>query len=122
MSPWWLILIVPLSMGVGLALGGLLGASKRADEISEAMARAMEKKPPEAVTLTVTRYIPADMVMEKIFEADRKTAEAWLAVSMGQTLGPELVPYAEMRSVYRKETDDYQVTARVRVVPWEARK
>lgn len=117
MSAWWLVLIIPLCMAGGLALGAVLNAARRADQISEA-----DPKPPAPVTVTVTRYIPADMVMEKIFEADKKTAEAWLAVSMGQTLGPELVPYAHMRSVYRKTTDDYQVTAWVQVIPWKVRK
>lgn len=118
MSAWWLVLIIPISVLAGVVLAALLAAGKEADRISEAMA----SRQPEPVTVKVTRYIPQDLWMEKILEKDVKGANAWLAISMGQMLGPELAPYTTVKALYRPETQDYQVTAWVRVVPREGRK
>ena len=64
MSPWWLVLIIPISVLAGVVLAAMLAAGKEADRISEAMA----SRPPEPVTVKVTRYIPQDLWMEKILE------------------------------------------------------
>ena len=84
MSAWWLVLIIPISVAAGVVLAAMLAAGKEADRISEAMAI----RPPEPVTVKVTRYIPQDLWMEKILEKDVKAANTWLAISMGQMLGP----------------------------------
>lgn len=122
MSAWWLILIVPLSMASGLALGGLLGAAKRADQISEAVVRAMEKKPPEAaVTVRARRDIPEDVWMEKIMTTDAKTAKAWLQLSMAQQLASETAPHVAVGYVFDNKTRTYKIFADLQVVPLEAR-
>lgn len=118
MSPWWLVLIIPISVLAGVVLAALLAAGKDADRISEAMA----SRPPEPVTVKVTRYIPRDLWMEKILASDVKGANAWLVISMGQMLGPQLAPHTTVKALYRPEQADYQVTAWVRVVPREGRK
>ena len=118
MSPWWLVLIIPISVAAGVVLAAMLAAGKEADRISEAMARQQ----PEPVTVKVTRYIPQDLWMNKILEQDVKGANAWLAISMGQMLGPQLAPHTTVKALYRPEQADYQVTAWVRVVPREGRK
>lgn len=118
MSPWWLVLIIPISVAAGVVLAAMLAAGKEADRISEAMAG----RPPEPVLVKVTRYIPQDLWMEKILEKDVKGANAWLDISMGQMLGPQLAPHTTVKALYRPETQDYQVTAWVRVVPKEGRR
>ena len=118
MSPLWLVLIIPISVLAGVVLAALLAAGKEADRISEAMA----SRPPEPVTVKVTRYIPQDLWMNKILEQDVKGANTWLAISMGQMLGPQLAPHTTVKALYRPEQADYQVTAWVRVVPREGRK
>lgn len=117
MSAWWLVLIIPLCMAAGTAIAQM--AWKRA-----AAQIAADERPKTAapVLVKVTRYIPQDLWMEKILEKDVKGANAWLAISMGQMLGPELAPHTTVKALYRPETQDYQVTAWVWVVPREGRK
>ena len=116
MSPWWLVLIIPISGAAGYALAAVLSEAKKADRELE---KAAEPKP---VTVKVTRYIPQDLWMEKVLALDVKGANAWLAISMGQMLGPELAPHTTVMAQYRPKENDYQVTAWVRVFPREARK
>ena len=116
MSPWWLVLIIPISVLAGVVLAAMLAAGKQADEQTPPPAQ------PKGEIVRVTRYIPKDVWMNRILDTDVKTANAQLAVSMGQMLGPELAPYTTIRSLYRPETQDYQVTAWVRVVPKEGRR
>ncbi len=78
--------------------------------------------PPAPVLVKVTRYIPQDLWMEKILEKDVKGANAWLAISMGQMLGPELAPHTTVKALYRPEQADYQVTAWVWVAPKNERR
>lgn len=118
MSPWWLVLIIPISVLAGVVLAAMLAAGKEADRISEAMA----SRPPEPVTVKVTRYIPQELWMEKILEEDVKGANTWLAISMGQMLGAQLAPHTTIRTLYRQDQKDYQVTAWVRVLPREGRR
>lgn len=117
MNPWWLVLIVPLCMAAGAAIAQT--AWKRA-----AARIAADERPKTAapVLVKVTRYIPQDLWMEKILEKDVKGANAWLAISMGQMLGPQLAPHTTVKALYRQDQKDYQVTAWVRVVPKDGRK
>lgn len=116
MNAWWLVLIIPISVTAGAALAQIL------DRRKAAAAAEAKAAPPEPVTVKVTRYIPQDLWMEKILEQDVKGANTWLAISMGQMLGPQLAPHTTVKALYRPETQDYQVTAWVRVVPKEGRK
>lgn len=113
---------------VAMIIGGLLGAG-----VGVLVARWAEKRrsepapeppaaPPAPEIVRVTRYIPKDVWMERILETDVKTANAQLAVSMGQMLGPELAPYTTVRALYRPKQGDYQITAWVWVLPREGRK
>ena len=122
MSPWWLILIVPLSMAGGLVVASLLNAAKRADQISEAVVRAMEKKPPEAVTVRARRDIQEDVWLDKIMTTDAKTAKAWLQLSMAQQLASETAPHVAVGYVFDNRTRTYKIFADLQVVPLEARK
>lgn len=122
MSPWWLILIVPLSMAGGLVVASLLNAAKRADQISEAVVRAMEKKPPEAVTVRARRDIQEDVWMDKIMTTDAKTAKAWLQLSMAQQLASETAPHVAVGYVFDNRTRTYKIFADLQVVPLEVRK
>lgn len=117
MSPWWLLLIVPVCLTAGVFLGALCAAAGMESRRQEAEAAA-----PVPVIVRATRYVPDAQVMEKIFDADKKTADAWLAASMGGPLGALLVPYARIRTAYRPDHHDYQVTAAVKVVPMEGKK
>ena len=60
--------------------------------------------------------------MNKILEQDVKGANTWLAISMGQMLGPQLAPHTTVKVLYRPDQKDYQVTAWVRVLPREGRR
>ena len=117
MSAWWLVLIIPLSASAGLVISALLHIPRRSEPAPEHPAA-----PPAPEIVRVTRYIPKDVWMERILETDVKTANAQLAVSMGQMLGPELAPYTTVRALYRPEQGDYQITAWVWVLPREGRK
>lgn len=117
MSAWWLVLIIPLSASAGLVAAALLNIPRRSEPAPEPPAA-----PPAPQIVRVTRYIPKDVWMERILETDVKTANAQLAVSMGQMLGPELAPYTTVRALYRPEQGDYQITAWVWVLPREGRK
>ena len=117
MNPWWLVLIIPLCMAAGTAIAQT--AWKRAAAQVAADERPKTTAP---VLVKVTRYIPQDLWMEKILEKDVKGANAWLVISMGQMLGPELAPHTTVKALYRPEHADYQVTAWVWVVPKEGRK
>lgn len=117
MSAWWLVLIIPLSASAGLVIAALLHIPRRSEPAPEPPAA-----PPAPEVVRVTRYIPKDVWMERILETDVKTANAQLAVSMGQMLGPELAPYTTVRALFRPKTGDYQVTAWVWVLPREGRK
>lgn len=118
MNPWWLVLIIPLSIASGAAIAQT--AWKRA--AAEIAAADATPKTAAPVLVKVTRYIPQDLWMNKILEQDVKGANTWLAISMGQMLGPQLAPHTTVKALYRPETQDYQVTAWVRVVPKEGRK
>ena len=117
MSAWWLLLIVPLSASAGLVAAALLNIGRHSEPEPEPPAA---QPAPEIVR--VTRYIPKDVWMDRILETDVKTANAQLAVSMGQMLGPELAPYTTVRALYRPKQGDYQITAWVWVLPREGRK
>ena len=117
MSAWWLVLIIPLSASAGLVAAALLLIPRHSEPEPEIPAAA-----PAPEIVRVTRYIPRDVWMERILETDVKTANAQLAVSMGQMLGPELAPYTTVRALYRPKQGDYQITAWVWVLPREGRK
>ena len=112
MNPWWLALICPLCTGFGVLCGLVVAAWGW-------QSRAEEREAPRTVRVAVTRNIPKDIWLERILASDVKTANAWLKLSMGQLLGAELAPHTVIRAEYRPETQVYQVTAWVRVLPRE---
>ena len=118
MSPWWLLLIVPLSLGCGVALASLLNTAKRADEVSEAMVRSMTAKTVEPVTLRARRDIPLEVWMDRIEKTDAKTASAQLQVSMAQQIATEAAQHVQVTYCYDPVKRIYEISAWLRVVPW----
>lgn len=121
MSAWHIWVREVLSLLLGMCFGAM-GTLVIMWPRREQSAPEPPAATPAPEIVRVTRYIPKDVWMERILETDVKTANAQLAVSMGQMLGPELAPYTTVRALYRPKTGDYQITAWVWVLPREGRK
>ena len=118
MSAWWLLLIVPLSAAAGAVLSAMLFASSEADRRSEEMAEVLKRKAAEPVTLRARRDIPLDVWMDRIEQTDAKTVAAQLQVSMAQQIATEAAQYVQVTYCYDPVKKVYEISARMRVVPW----
>ena len=120
MSAWWMLLIVPLFMVVGFRFGYIQGMTKEADRHAEELAKAGQLKPAAAVTLKARRDIPLDVWMDRIEKTDAKAAAAWLQLSMAQQLASEAAQYVQVTYCYDPVKKVYEISARLRAVPWRS--
>ena len=120
MSAWWLVVIVPLFATVGFLFGELRGASKELDRRDAAVTKTCLQKPAEAVTVKARRDIPLDVWQERVNQSDAKAAAAWLQLSMAQQLASEAAQHVQVTYCYDPVKKVYEISARMRVVPWRS--
>ena len=113
---------------IGMMIGGLLGAAagvlgvrrmekKRSDQGIAPYADTV-RKTPETVTLRARRDIPLDVWMDRIERTDAKTASAQLQLSMAQQIASEAARHVQVTYCYDPVKQIYEISARMRVVPW----
>lgn len=121
MSPWWLILIVPLFTTVGFLFGEILGSSKELDRLAAQITRSCRQEPADrTITVRARRDIQEDVWMDKIMTTDAKTAKAWLQLSMAQQLAGPAARHVALGYVFDPITRTYKVWGEMRVLPLEA--
>lgn len=123
MSPWWLLLIVPVCLGAGVFLGALCAAAGMESRRQEAEAAriAITRKEVQPVKICAQRDIPWDLWADRCTKMDAKSVAAWLRLSMAQQLAAEAAPHVAVRCKYHRETQVYRVSAAALVVPMEGR-
>ena len=120
MSAWWLVVIVPLFATVGFLFGEIRGSSKELDRRDAELAKTYLQKPAEAVTVKARRDIPLEVWMDRIEQTDAKTASAQLQLSMAQQLASEAARHVRVTCCYDPVKQIYEISARMRVVPWRS--
>ena len=117
---------------IGMMIGGLIGgalgvlAARRMEKKRSDVGVApyadprllTERKAPEAVTVRARRDIPLDVWMDRIEQTDAKTAAAQLQVSMAQQIATEAAQHVRVTCCYDPVKKIYEISARLRVVPW----
>ena len=120
MSPWWLLLIVPLFTVVGFLFGEILGSSKELDRLDAQMTRLHRQEPTDrTVMVRARRDIPRDVWLDKIMSTDAKTAQAHLRLSMAQQLASQAAQHVAIGYVFDQIHDVYKVWGDMRVLPLE---
>ena len=115
---------------IGMMIGGLIGAAAgvlgvrrmektRSDQGIAPYADTV-RKPPEAVTLRARRDIPLDVWMDRIERTDAKTASVQLQLSMAQQIATEAAQHVQVTYCYDPVKKIYEISARMRVVPWRS--
>ena len=119
---------------IGMMIGGLIGgalgvlAARRMEKKRSDVGVApyadprllTERKAPEAVTVRARRDIPLDVWRDRIEQTDAKTAAAQLQISMAQQIASEAAQYVQVTYLYDPVKRIYEISARMRVVPWRS--
>lgn len=119
MSVWW----IPAAMIAGWVLGALAGriARRRGALGTEPIEKpAPRQEPVKPVTVRARRDIPLDVWQERVSQSDAKTAAAWLQLSMAQQIATEAAQYVQVTCCYDPVKKVYEISARLRVVPWRS--
>lgn len=119
MSPWWLVLIVPVCMGAGVLCGALIAVAGMEGRRQEA--ETVARKEVQPVKIRAQRDIPWDVWVDRISQMDAKSVAAWLLLSQAQQLAAEAAPHVAVGYEYHPETQRYRVWADALVVPMEGR-